>query len=51
MSGRRTTLEQDRLAYHRARERAERRETVLLGALTLALVVLTARAFLQACCI
>ena len=48
---RQTTLEQDRQAYHRARERAERRETVLLGALTLALVVLTARTLLQACCI
>ena len=47
----RTTLEEDRLAYHRARERAEFRETVLLGALTLALVLLTAREFLQACCI
>jgi hypothetical protein len=46
-----TTLEEDRLAYHRARERAERRETVLLGALVLALVTLCARAFLQACCI
>jgi hypothetical protein len=48
---RQTTLEQDRLAYHRARERAERRETALLGALTLALVLLCAREFLQACCI
>jgi hypothetical protein len=47
----RTTLAEDRLAYHRARERAERRETILLGALTLALVILTAREFLQACCI
>jgi len=47
----RTTLEQDRLAYHRARERADRRETVLLGALTLALVILFARSLLQACCI
>ena len=46
-----TTLEDDRLAYHRARERAERRETVLLGALTFALVLLCARMFLQACCI
>ena len=46
-----TTLEQDRIAYHRARARAERRETVLLGALTFALVLLTAREFLQACCI
>ena len=48
---RQTTLEDDRLAYHRARERAERRETVLLGALVLALVTLTARTLLQACCI
>lgn len=47
----RTTLEDDRLAYHRARERAERRETILLGTLTLALVTLFARMFLQACCI
>ena len=47
----RTTLEEDRLAYHRARERAERRETILLGALTFALVILFARTFLQACCI
>lgn len=46
-----TTLAEDRLAYHRARERAERRETVLLGALVFALVTLTARTFLQACCI
>lgn len=46
-----TTLEQDRIAHHRARERAERRETVLLGALALALVALFARTFLQACCI
>ena len=48
---RQTTLDEDRQAYHRARERAELRETVLLGALALALVVLTARTFLQACCI
>ena len=48
---RRTTLEEDRQAYHLARERAERRETVLLGVLTLALVLLCAREFLQACCI
>ncbi len=47
----RTTLAEDREAYHRARERAERRETVLLGALTFVLVLLTAREFLQACCI
>ena len=51
MSQRRSTLEDDRIAYHRARERAERRETVLLGALVFALVALTARTFLQACCI
>jgi hypothetical protein len=48
---RHTTIEDDRIAHHRARERAERRETVLLGALVLALVALTAREFLQACCI
>jgi hypothetical protein len=48
---RRTTLAEDRQAYHRARERAERRETALLGALTLALATLCAREFLQACCI
>jgi hypothetical protein len=47
----RTTLEEDRLAYHRARERAERRETVLAGALVFALIILVARMFLQACCI
>ena len=47
----RTTIEDDRQAYHRARERAEFRETILLGALTFALVALTAREFLQACCI
>lgn len=46
-----TTLEDDRLAYYRARERAELRETVLLGALVFALVTLCAREFLQACCI
>jgi len=46
-----TTLEEDRQAYHLARERAERRETVLLGALTLALIILVARMALQACCI
>ena len=46
-----TTIEDDRIAYHRARERAERRETVLLGALVFALITLAARAFLQACCI
>jgi len=46
-----TTLAEDRQAYHRALARAERRETVLLGALVLALVILTAREFLQACCI
>ena len=48
---RQTTIEDDRIAYHRARERAELRETVLLGALTLALVALAARTFLQTCCI
>ena len=47
----RTTIEEDRIAYYRARERAERRETALLGALVLALVTLCARTFLQACCI
>ena len=47
----RTTLAQDRLAYHRARERADTRATILGGALVLALVILTAREFLQACCI
>ena len=47
----RTTLAEDRQAYHHARERAERRETALLGALTLALVILFARSLLQACCI
>lgn len=46
-----TTLEEDRQAYHRVRKRAERRETALLGALTLALVALAVREFLQACCI
>ena len=46
-----TTIEDDRIAYYRARARAERRETALLGALTLALVTLAARTFLQACCI
>jgi len=46
-----TTLEEDRLAYHRALKRADRRATILGGALTLALVILTAREFLQACCI
>lgn len=46
-----TTLDEDRIAYHRARARAERRETALLGALVLALVTLTARTLLQACCI
>ena len=51
MSGRRTTLAEDRIAYYRARERAERRETILLGALTFALVALAARTFLQACCV
>ena len=48
---RQTTLEDDRIAHHRARARAERRETALLGALLFALVLLTAREFLQACCI
>ena len=48
---RRTTLEQDWLAYHRARERADRRADILWAALTLALIILCARAFLQACCI
>ena len=48
---RQTTLAEDRLAYYRARARAEFRETVLLGALTLALITLAARTFLQACCI
>lgn len=47
----RTTLEEDRLAYHRALARADRRATVLSGALTLALIILVARMFLQACCI
>ena len=47
----RTTLEEDRLAYHRALARAERRETILVGALTLALIILFARSLLQACCI
>jgi hypothetical protein len=51
MINRRTTLAEDQQAYHRARERAERRETALLGALTFALVALCARMFLQACCI
>ena len=46
-----TTLAEDRQAYYRARVRAERRETALLGALVLALVTLAARTFLQACCI
>ena len=48
---RQTTIEDDRIAYHRARERAERRETALLGALVFALITLAARTFLQACCI
>jgi len=47
----RTTLEDDRLAYHRALARADRRATILAGALTLALVILCARMFLQVCCI
>ena len=47
----RTTLEKDRLAYHRALARADRRATILGGALTLALIILFAREFLQACCI
>jgi len=47
----RTTLEEDRLAYHRALARADRRATILAGALTLALVILCARMFLQVCCI
>jgi hypothetical protein len=47
----RTTLEDDRLAYHRALARADRRATILSGALVFALVTLCARMFLQACCI
>jgi len=47
----RTTLEEDREAYHRKLERADKRATILGGALVLALVILTAREFLQACCI
>ena len=47
----RTTLEEDREAYRRELARAERRETVLLGALVLALIILVARMALQACCI
>jgi hypothetical protein len=46
-----TTLEQDRLAYHRALARADRRATILGGALLLALIILVARMFLQACCV
>jgi len=48
---RRTTLEQDREAYRRALARADRRAGILGGALVFALVILTARMFLQACCI
>jgi len=47
----RTTLEQDRQAHYRALARADRRATILGGALVLALVTLCARMFLQACCI
>jgi hypothetical protein len=48
---RRTTLEEDRLAYKRELARADRRATILGGALVLALIILVARMFLQACCI
>jgi hypothetical protein len=51
MSPRRTTLAEDLIAHYRARARAERRKTALLGALAFALVTLCARTFLQACCI
>ena len=51
MSGRRTTLAEDQQAYHRKLERADRRATILGGALVLALIILVARMFLQACCI
>ena len=51
MINRRTTLQEDRQAYHRALARADRRATILGGALVLALVTLCARMFLQACCI
>jgi hypothetical protein len=51
MSGRRTTLAEDRQAYHRSLARADKRATILGGALVLALVILCAREFLQACCI
>jgi hypothetical protein len=46
-----TTLAEDRDAYHRALARADKRATILGGALTLALIILCARMFLQACCI
>ena len=46
-----TTLEQDRQAYHRALARADTRATILGGTLVLALIILCARMFLQACCI
>jgi hypothetical protein len=46
-----TTLEEDREAYHRALARADRRATILAGALVFALALLCARMFLQACCI
>jgi hypothetical protein len=46
-----TTLEQDRETYHRELARADRRATILGGALVFALIILCARMFLQACCI
>jgi hypothetical protein len=46
-----TTFAEDREAYHRALARADRRATILSGALVLALIILVARMFLQACCI
>ncbi len=51
MIRRRTTLDEDRQAYHRALARADRRATILAGALVFALALLCARVFLQACCI
>jgi hypothetical protein len=51
MNRRRTTLAEDREAYYRALARADRRATILGGALVLALTILCAREFLQACCL
>jgi hypothetical protein len=47
----RTTFAEDREAYHRELARADRRATILGGALVFALIILCARMFLQACCI